>query len=1191
MIEKLGRGSVSDKPLANATRPKTVAAMASLQMAGEVEHSLRQQQVGIFFVKPRIVRRVLQNELEIASPWQPPPHRKCCAISRDRLLWLVARDELGVDQSTKLPDQLILIAQPEEERLVSMTREELLRRYWRLMFHARIDAEMLSRTSPDQMTVGELRHRINQIGQTAFDEIRSVLRAEQILTRPDDDRNVYAEFVAVFHELRAFAPQLVSLYFPSLASDSEVLKVIGDECDANKLLQSTRPKEFEPDELSAPVSTIESSPAILVKRIVVSGRSPRKYARLTRLAEWQSRHGNNVRAAITLQSALDAAPAESLVAAQELYSSEIRKLVERLQAALELTDDEARPWFSMCEQLLPNARNGFWNANARLLYDLQNVCLDNEQETYKVDLLRWTLSMGKSPLKRPLSNQRVVRMSKHLRGARGRVASVQIDKEGRRQLERLLSQAAEAAEEILRHRLAPLIAAVLLEAGFVPASVVDRVAFKKMVHELEDEVVDRGFLTLGSLRDCVSRNQLKMTDLKNFDEFLWGDPLLRADILMAATLDGVYSRGPFYLRWLQKANSLAYGLPYGRMFTRFFALPFGLSFLILKTVDVALEHLPIPALHGHVEEEHLAGSVPFVTDAVDVSHEIAAASEAHTASHAHQHVDLLYSHKAMILLGLIIFALMHFPGFRRRVVGFLKSSWTILRFIAFDIPRAVFRWKPIEWLLKSFPMMLFRRFMLGPVIATAVFWLLLPFLGFYDELNRWWGLAIFLTSFLILNSRLGRDTEELAREFFARTWYRIRVHLMLGLFTLIVDVFKALMDGLERVLYAVDEWLRFRSGESNLTLGIKAVVGLIWSVIHGVIRFCVTLLIEPQINPIKHFPVVTVSHKLVITTLTFPIASLLQRFFDKPTAYTVTAIVLTSIPGVFGFLAWELKENWKLYKANRSPKLKPVLIGDHGETLHRLLCPGLHSGTIPRLFAYRRRAARRDAKTTKTNKQAKYVARLHHESTAVQHFFERELLALLKESRTFRDLNLVVSKVDMATNRVLVSIQDEAVPDQPLKIEVAEQSGWLVAVTREPGWLDRLEPEEIDVFKAALTGVYKYGAVDLVREQIERHLKTAPKNGEPRTEGRSVHPYDVADSGLLIWPKGVYETTVYYPLDEQPITHPRPRSIARTYDLNSLPITDLVFADSEVNWEQWRTFWDNEQSLPAHSTARFPFQW
>src|SRR5262249_16593636 len=175
-----------------------------------------------------------------------------------------------------------------------------------------------------------------------------------------------------------------------------------------------------------------------------------------------------------------------------------------------------------------------------------------------------------------------------------------------------------------------------------------------------------------------------------------------------------------------------------------------------------------------------------------------------------------------------------------------------------------------------------------------------------------------------------------------KTWYRVRVHLIVGMFTLIVDVFRQVMDGLERVLYAVDEWLRFRTGESNFTLGIKAVLGAVWAVIHAVIRFAVTLLIEPQINPIKHFPVVTVSHKLLVFTIPH-VAFLLSQFLNRTLAGTLATLIITGIPGIFGFLAWEFKENWKLYRANRPPKLKPVRIGSHGETMLRLLTPGFHS--------------------------------------------------------------------------------------------------------------------------------------------------------------------------------------------------------------------------------------------------------
>ena len=1170
---------------------------ASLQMAGEVERRLREQQIGIYFVMPRVVRRVLQNELDIASPWQPPPHRKSCVIARDRLLWLVARDELGVDDHAELPEQLILIAQPEEIQLETMTREELQRHYWRLMFHARIDFEMIARTRRDRMSTADLRRRIDLLGQTSFDEIRSVLRAEQMLMRPEDDRNVYAEFVAVYHELRAFAPRLVSLYFPSLASPENVLAVIGGECDATVLLKETRPIDLAPD-VAADTDTSDSiaTEANNTSAVVAAPRrSARQYASLVRKAEKLNANANNVRATLVLQAAFDIAPEESIATAKRLLQEEIQKLVGRLQSALELSDEAVRPWLMMCEKLLPGAQRGFWNANARLLYDLQNVCFDHEHEIYRVDLLRWGLSFGKAPLKRPLPNQRVVLMSKHLRSAALRVPNVEIDPDGRRELTDLLHKAADAAEHILRVRMEPLIDRALTDAGFIPSSVVERVALKKMVHELADGVVDRGFITLGGLRDAISRNQLKMPDLNDSKEFFAGDPLLRADKLMSASLDGVYQRGPFYLRWLQRVNSLAYGTPFGRLLTRFVALPFGLSFLLLKAVEAAVEHLPF--VHSRtasridiIESHAILPQGTTVVDEAVVSQSIDVAAQ---PPHHHHHVDLIYSHRAMFVLGCVIFALIHFPAFRRRVVWFLTKSWTLLRILLIDTPRAILRWQIVDRLFKSFPMMLFRRFVLAPGIATVVFWLLLPGFGIYTELNRWWGLAIFLLSFLMLNSRVGRDTEELAREFFGRTWYRIRVHLLMGLLTLIIDIFSALMDGLERVLYAVDEWLRFHSGESNLSLAVKAVIGLVWAIVHGVIRFCVTLLIEPQINPIKHFPVVTVSHKLVLTTLTIPISTFLQRFFEKPTtAYTITGLILTSIPGVFGFIAWELIENWKLYKANRSPKLKPVLIGDHGETLLRLLCPGFHSGTIPRLFSSQRRAARRDSMTVTINKQAKFAERLHHESTALRHFIERELIALLNESRTFGSSKFSVSDIELATNRVLVTIRDASLPEHPLRLEFAEQSGWLVAMTREPGWLDQLEPDDAEIFKVAVTGLYKLAAVDLVRDQIERQLtKAIPSASNAQSASNRSHPYDIGPLGLVVWPNGEYENEVHYPLDDQPVTHPRPRSLARAAGLNPFPIEVLVFDRDDLAWDEWRRFWDNEQSLPAHSTAKFPFKW
>ena len=1192
------------------------------EWVAEVEQLFREREPGAFFVLPRVVRRVWQSELEIASPWVPPPHRKSCVIERDRLLWLVAKDELGVDTDTPLPQRLILIARPEEDRLHRFSREDLLRYYWRLLFHARIDFELGPKTTPARMTTAELRSRIDSLGQTQFDEIRSVLRTEQMLLRPDDPRHVYAEFVAVWHELHNFAPALLPLYFPSLNDNEAVLGTIGPDCDAAMLLEATRPGNLTPSMTvpTTPASGDAVEALLEGSQIHLASRSPRKYAALIRRANQLRADGNNVRAALVRRQAFDVAPLDLMNEARQELLREIEFLVLRIQAALELTDEEVRPWLAMCERLLPAARRGFWNANARLLYDLQQVCLDHEQEIYKVDLLRWLRKLGRESLKQPLPNQRIVLMSKHLRSAALRVPVVQIDSEGRRELSDLLHAAADAAEHILRKRMEPFVASALTEAGFVPKGVVERVAFRKVTHELLDGVVQRGFLTLGDLRDAIARNQLKMPDLVDMQEFVSGDPLLRTDKLLASRVDGVYQRGPFYLRWLQRVNSLAYGTPYGRLLTKFLFLPFGLSFLMLMAVEevahLVVGHTLTPTTDAQVVEHTLppipgkpvesqtvvldqSGNAKTEDDEpASVSAEPANLPQPPVANiplaatgHAATRHYLIYSHLNMFWLGCLVFALIHSQTFRNAVVSLLKATWKVLKVALVEVPRRIVKFPPVEWLLKSFPMKLFRRIILAPLLATAVFCLVLPFFGVYDRPNRWWSLAILSVSIVVLNSRIGRDTEELTREFLSRTWYRIRTHLLLGLFTFIIDAFQWLMDGLERVLYAVDEWLRFRSGESSVALGLKAVLGLVWSIVHGVIRFCVTLLIEPQINPIKHFPVVTVSHKLVLGTLTIPLATVLERFYDRTTAYTMTGLILSGIPGVFGFLAWELKENWKLYSANRSTMLRPVRIGHHGESLLRLLCPGFHSGTIPKLFARRRRAARKAHQNPNVNKQARYTEKLHHEAESLRHFVDRELVVLLRESRTFRERSLSVEHIDLATNRVAVLLLDENHPDEPVRIEFAEQSGWLVADVADVGWLANLTDEDRAVFRTALVGLYKLGAVDLVREQIESQLiapsipaiahapgTTLPTNTTPPIS--QTHPYDIASTGLVVWPLGHYETEVHYSLDETPST-PRPRSLARAVGLIPLPLSWLLFAEHSLTWDDWRAYWETEQSFSA----------
>lgn len=1102
----------------------------------DLEQRFREREPSVFFVIPRVLRRVMRHELEITNPWNRVPHRKSYVISRERLLWLVAIDELGVESTALVPDRALLIARPEEDRLAEFSLDGLARYYWRLVYHAKLDAILQDRTSARVMTPAQLRYRIDQLGQEQFDEIRTVLKQEGFLTHPDDTRLTYAEFGSVFSELQAFSPDLVPIYFPSLSDLPGVTRLLREDCDTVKLLEATRPRELSSATSGSAEELARQSPPASDSPPVVQP-SRWRYKWLMKSAERLRAKGNTMRAAVYSRRARLVAPesASSENAAQ--IEADVTQFARRLQQALELDEAETDRWRLMCGQLLISTEDGFWNANARLLYDLQNVCIDSEREVYHVDLAGWIWSRGRQALRRPLPDLKLVLVTKHLRRAANRISAVRIDREHRRELGELLHHAAERAEELLRRHLSPQILESFQSSGFVPQSIVETAALSKMQAELLDGIVERGFVTLGNLRDSVSRGQLKLADVASAREFVSGDRLLRADRNLSTTLDGVYQRGPFYLRWLQRMTSLFFGTPIGRLITQYLALPFGGAFVILKGLQLLWEEIN-HFLHG--PKLHL------------------------------------YSHTAMLGLGILLFGLIHWPMLRQVLTLVLRSTWLLTRGLLVDVPRFLYRLPGVAWCLKSLPALLFRRYLLSPILLTMLLWKGLPAIGIYAPFNNWLAMAVLVVNLVLLNSRVGRDSEELVWEALGKLWHRIRVTVIIGLFNLVIDLFRQIMDALERVLYSVDEWLRFRTGESQITLILKAILGLVWSFVHGIVRFCVTLLIEPQINPIKHFPVVTVSHKLLLPSVLY-FATLLDTFTDPITAKAIATAVVTCIPGIFGFLAWELKENWRAYAANRPSMLQPSLVGHHGETVLRLLTPGFHSGTIPKLFARRRRVARKSLATPSVNRSLKYDERLHHEAAAVQHFVERELLGLLRLSRRLGQVPLSLAAVELSTNRITIRISHADHP-APLRITLSEQSGWLLAGLQNTGWLTLLTSEQRQVFATAVLGLYKLAAVDLVREHIEQQFGSPP------------HPYDIGESGLVVWPTRSYDAELTYSLDERPTIAPRPRSVARVAGLEPVPAAALIFALHPLPLAQWIAYWDAEQSeaLPAPLLAEVP---
>ena len=184
----------------------------------------------------------------------------------------------------------------------------------------------------------------------------------------------------------------------------------------------------------------------------------------------------------------------------------------------------------------------------------------------------------------------------------------------------------------------------------------------------------------------------------------------------------------------------------------------------------------------------------------------------------------------------------------------------------------------------------------------------------------------------------------------------------------------------------------------------KAGLGLLWFFVAYVLRFAVNVLIEPQINPIKHFPVVTVGHKLLLRLLQTVCRSARSRRWGSAHGLgRRRRTIIWCIPGIFGFLVWELKENWRLYAANRRRNLRPVKIGLHGETMGRLLRPGFHSGTLPKRYAKLRRAERhaRAGGNWRAGAQAP-AGPARASRLSIRRCVEREFLELFAESKCWQ---------------------------------------------------------------------------------------------------------------------------------------------------------------------------------------------
>lgn len=1012
----------------------------------ELERIVREAEPSALLVPARILRRVIKADRGLTFLGWHGAHRESYTIAGQALRAIVEPHELGLAPGARWPDIVLLLVRPDPDELAETPRRAVLSRHWRMLFHSRVHAALHWRIAAGALTPDDVRDRIERIGRLEFEEARSVLRQDGRLLPPRDDRGVYCEFAAVFLELRYFAPSLLPHEFPSLKDPAAVEAILAEDVDGPALLAAVRPAGAPGPVLPpAPDERADDSEAGDADE---AEPPEERYRRCAHCAEAAARRGNLVRAAIRWSQAASRGGPAMARRARTAARSEIDRLARRLQAALGFNDAELDRWKRALPRLLDRSARGFWTAEARLLYDLQKIANDHEHEVFTVDLVEWIRSRGRRPLKRALPQMRAVMISNHLHRAARRLPATRLARDTRERLDALLSTAVTRVEHELRDHYRPVIRATLADNGFRPRNLPERVAYDKLVEELLDRILGRGFLTLGDLRDACSRSHLKLPDVAGPGEFLTGDRLLRTDVALAEALDGVYRRGEIYLRGLQRMSALAFGTPWGRFVTLFLVLPFGGTFVGLKGLAHLIE------LFG---------------------------------------VDVDFANPwTLATLGTVALALINSPYFRSE---FLAGLGRIGRVVHLSVKYA-YQWlarQPlVRVVLESRLFTVAWRFLLKPLALSVPFYALGELAGFSGRTLAQAEIGVLVLMSLLVNSRVGRDAEEIIAESAARHWKRLWLDLVPGLFRWVMMVFHQFLEGVERVIYAVDEWLRFRSGQRRELLVVKAVLGFVWFFIAYLVRIYVNLLIEPQVNPIKHFPVVTVSHKIILPlskTLTFLIATPLLPL-GNVVAYFIAGATVLLLPGVFGFLVWEMKENWRLYEANRPESLRPVIVGEHGETMSRLLRPGFHSGTVPKLFARLRRAERRVLEGKRDAGVPRRLDALHHVEHEAGRFLDRDFLGLLRDCHVWDGAATKVHTVELATNRIQVRFRLHHEPDD-LELAFEEDSGTLFAAVSEPGWLVRVpEPHRLACL-LALLGACKMSGVGALRPALEALLAPA----------------------------------------------------------------------------------------------------
>ena len=723
-------------------------------------------------------------------------------------------------------------------------------------------------------------------------------------------------------------------------------------------------------------------------------------------------------------------------------------LIKNLSVTWQLSSTAARVLETWVQRLLNEREVGRWSSiPSRLLDDLERLNQEGRTEYYQLQPWAWLSSLGRKPLQCSLPFQGSLKALRVLNAAKVRLDQLPWSGAEVAWFSAPLQALDERISQRLRQPLLSRLSNLLDEVGFVPTNHAQRIARNLLQEELCETILRRWHLLFPDVRDAISRNILRLRD-SGWRELLCGDRLARFDRAASRALPGIYQPGEFYLKGLQQLSALLFGWVPGRLLTRFLLLPFGVAFLALEALTYLLNLMPwVDAGLRLMNLGSLLGAG------------LALLVMLHTQAGRNLWRTLGYGSRFLWRS-------------MRAGVGWLLGWRLMVHWLKRARVRKLLRYlfePALIGLMLSIPSVSLANHFAPQVVGLPTFLLILGFIA-----------GAFLR-----NSRDGRQLLDRLTTRIITFWYQVRSTLIVGLVRWVIDLFSALMHGIEQALHMVDEAVSHHHGEGQMVMLTKALLGPLWRVLRNVIHFYATVLVEPQINPIKHFPVVTVSHKLMLPflpTLTSAMLEVVNPVLPQIIGIPFVTVTILLLPGLFGFLAWELRANWRLYEANHTQRIQAAHFGPAGETMSTVLRRGFHSGALPKAFAGLRHVIVQEGGSQSHAPRAvrQAEARLKRILEAVQRFAHRELVfAIAERSRELGQpllvtlVHLQAATASLTLRIVLAAAHEEAEAGPPSWLEIRlividEQLSSKLKLSRIPPGFDNGEwlAEETNRFLA-----------------------------------------------------------------------------------------------------------------------------